>query len=90
MFSQPNEKRVVSLSRILRNEKLCFASFTRGTLDVAVIYEVSPRAAADEAERQLDVSSNEISHISFSSSWTSTHGTKVWPVQHDEGYRQGW
>jgi hypothetical protein len=53
-------------------------SFKRDSLDVSVIFEVDPQVAAKEAERQLNASSNEISHISFSQSWTKVNGTVVW------------
>ncbi|MEY3386086.1 MAG: hypothetical protein RIR53_897 [Bacteroidota bacterium] len=78
MFSKPLEKRRTSLDRILRNEKLYLVSFKRDSLDVSVIFEVDPQVAAKEAERQLNASSNEISHISFSQSWTKVNGTVVW------------
>lgn len=80
MFATPTEKRRASLNRILRNEKLYLVAFNRGTLDVAVIFEVTPQVAAKEAERQLDASNNAISHISFSRSWTASHGVKIFPI----------
>jgi hypothetical protein len=59
------EKHAESMQRIWRNKYIYFAFFYKDSLDVKVIYEVTPEVLAQETERQLDRSSNNISHVDF-------------------------
>jgi hypothetical protein len=82
MFKTPPEKRKESLERITRNHRICFAVFyeTEQTR-CKVIYEIIPDILLAEAERQLDRSSNDISHIGFTETWAREHGTIVYRDQ---------
>ena len=78
MFKSPPEKREKSLHRISRNHKIYCAVFDKSSpLDVLEIYEVEPDVMVKETERQLDLSSNEISHVGFNVSWARINGKKV-------------
>jgi len=67
MFKSPKEAREKSLHRILRNQKIYLAVFYKEIpLKIKVIYEIEPEILSNEAERQLDRSSNNISHVGFS------------------------
>ncbi len=67
MFKHPPDKRVESLNRIWRNHKVYFAVFyAKNQIKVKVIYELEPMAVVEEAERQLDNSRNNISHVGLS------------------------
>ena len=79
MFSAPEDKRQQSLHRITRNALIYCAVFERANpLTVVGIWEISPDVTLIEAERQLDASQNEISHIGFSRKWARDNGTCVY------------
>jgi len=79
MFQSPSDKRAKSLERITRNTAIYCAVFDEESpLDVIVIYEVPVNLTLREAERQLDVSRNEISHVSFTIKWAQEHGKVVY------------
>ena len=78
MFKSPADKRLKSLERIKRNAAIYCAVFDEGSpLDVLVIYEVPVEAMLREAERQLDASRNEISHVGFTIKWAQQNGNVV-------------
>jgi hypothetical protein len=78
MFKSPKEAREKSLYRILRNQKIYLAVFYKEIpLKIKVIYEIEPEILSNEAERQLDRSSNNISHVGFSERWATKHGKIV-------------
>jgi hypothetical protein len=59
----------------LRNQKIYLAVFYKEIpLKIKVIYEIEPAILSNEAERQLDRSSNNISHVGFSERWANEHG----------------
>ncbi len=67
MFKEPREKREKSLSRITRNVKIyCAVFYKNNQLKCKIIYELNPQDILIEAERKLDRSSNEMSHLGFS------------------------
>jgi hypothetical protein len=79
MYKQPAEKRAESMQRIMRNQQIYFAVFYRNQpLDVKVIYEIEPAVLAAEANRKLDRSQNDISHVGFSESWAAKNGKVVY------------
>lgn len=79
MFKAPPEKRKESLYRITRNKMIFLAIFyKKSPLKVKVIYEIQPSILLKEAERQLDRSSNLISHVGFSEDWVKLHGKIVY------------
>ena len=78
MFREPANKRAESLGRITRNSKVYFAVFYEANqTKCKVIYEIEPSAVVEETERQLDRSSNEISHVGFSENWARSNGRLV-------------
>lgn len=54
--------------------------FKKNCLELISIYKVDVQLALSEANRQLDASQNDISHVSFSHSWTRTNGREVFPL----------
>ena len=75
MFKAPQDKRAKSLERITRNAAIYCAVFDRESpLDVIIIYEVPVDVMLREAERQLDTSRNEISHMGFTIKWAQENG----------------
>ena len=79
MFKEPPEKRAESLHRITRNRKIyCAVFYADNQTKVKTIYELEPNAVVEEAERQLDRSSNVISHVGFSEDWTRRNGKVVY------------
>ena len=75
MFKSPKEAREKSLHRILRNQKIYLAVFYKEIpLKIKVIYEIEPAILSNEAERQLDRSTNNISHVGFSERWANEPG----------------
>ncbi len=79
MFKEPAAKRAESLSRITRNRKIYFAVFyAANQTKCKVIYEFEPQVVLQETERQLDRSSNEISHVGFSENWARQNGRVVY------------
>lgn len=78
MFKYPEAKRDKSLERITRNHKIFCAIFSEANpLTVLKIYEVEVSVMLRAANRQLDNSRNDISHISFSIKWVQKNGKKV-------------
>ena len=78
MFKSPLEKRQKSLERITRNHRLYLAVFYQNDkMQVKIIYEIHPEKAEEEAIRQLDLSRNDISHVSFSERWAQDNGKIV-------------
>lgn len=79
MFKSPADKRAESLCRITRNKMIYLAIFYKqNPLKVKVIYEIQPSVLLKETERQLDRSSNEISHVGFSEEWARLNGKVVY------------
>jgi hypothetical protein len=82
MFRSPQYKRAKSLERITRNTAIYCAVFDKESpLDVLAIYEVTVGAMLRETERQLDASSNEISHVGFTIKWAQQNGEVVYTKQ---------
>jgi hypothetical protein len=78
VFKHPPEKRAKSLERIKRNAAIYCVVFDRESpLDVLVIYEIPTSVMFAEAERKLDASGNEISHVGFTIKWAQQHGKVV-------------
>ncbi|MDR0326816.1 MAG: hypothetical protein LBI05_00820 [Planctomycetaceae bacterium] len=79
MVKAPPEKRKQSLERITRNRRIYFAVFYKQEqIKCKVIYEIMPDVLLAEAERQLDRSTNEISHVGFTETWAKEHGKIVY------------
>jgi hypothetical protein len=79
MFKAPPEKRKESLARITRNHRIYFAVFyEQEQTKCKVIYEIMPDVLLAESERQLDRSSNNISHVGFTETWAKEHGKIVY------------
>ena len=79
MFQSPPNKRRRSLRRITRNTAIYCAVFDEESpLEVIVIYEVPVDVVLHEAERQLDASQNEISHVGFTIKWAQECGKAVY------------
>lgn len=76
MFKSPPEKRAKSMRRITRNKNIYCVVFD-DSLQVREAWDVSVKTFGAEVERQLDVSQNEISHVSVSVKWVRENGTKV-------------
>lgn len=78
MFKEPKAKREESLQRIWRNKKIYFAIFYKeNPLKIKVIYEIEPSVLVAETERQLDRSSNAISHVGFNENWAKNNSKVV-------------
>lgn len=78
MFKAPPDKRAESLSRITRNKEIYLAIFyKKNPLKIKVIYKIEPEVLLRETERQLDRSSNDISHVGFSENWAQLNGRVV-------------
>lgn len=79
MFKKPLHKREESLYRITRNKMIYFAIFYKDNpLKIKVIYEIAPRILLRETEKQLDRSSNAISHVGFSEDFAKNKGKVVY------------
>lgn len=78
MFKHPPKKREESLRRITRNDMIYFAIFFRKTLKIKSIFEIEVDDLLTETERQLDISSNDISHVGFSEKWAEEVCKKVY------------
>lgn len=79
MFRSPKDKRAESLRRITRNKMIYLAIFYRkNPLKVKVIYAILPNVLLKETERQLDGSTNEISHVGFSENWAKPNSKVVY------------
>ncbi len=78
MFKAPLDMRTESLSRITRNKKIYLVIFyKKNPLRIKVIYEIEPNILLKETERQLDRSSNDISHVGFSETWAQSNSRIV-------------
>lgn len=79
MFKKPPEKRTESLYRITRNKKIYLAIFyKKKPLKVKIIYEIEPKILLKEAGKQLDRSSNVISHVGFSEDWAKQNSKIIY------------
>ena len=79
VFKHPPEKRIKYLERIKRNAAIYCVVFDRQSpLDVLVIYEIYASLMFSEAERKLDASGNDISHVGFTIKWAQQHGKVVY------------
>lgn len=79
MFKSPSNKRAESLQRITRNRMIYLAIFyKKNSLKIKIIYEIKPNTLLQETERQLNRSSNKISHVGFSEEWARMNGKIVW------------
>ncbi len=79
MFKAPSEKRDESLHRITRNKMIYLAIFyKKNPLKIKIIYEIQPSILLKETERQLDRSSNAISHVGFSEDWAKLNSKVVY------------
>ena len=79
MFKSPAIERAKSLNRITRNVKVYFAVFfASNQTKCKVIYELDPAVVLEEAERQLDRSRNQISHVGFTQNWAASNGHVVY------------
>lgn len=86
MFKAPQDKRAESLSRITRNRMIYLAIFhKKNPLKIKVIYEIQPSVLLRETERQLDRSSNDISHVGFSEGWAEENGRIIFQGQEQHG-----
>lgn len=79
MFKAPAENRVESLHRITRNKMIYLAIFyKKNPLKIKIIYDIQPKVLLKETERQLDRSSNQISHVGFSEDWAKINGRVIY------------
>ena len=77
-FKHPPEKKAKSMERITRNSKIyCVVFDSKSTLDVVKIIDVDINIFIDEVERQLESSSNDISHIGVPISWAEKNGKTI-------------
>ena len=61
------------------NYKIYLAVFySEDQTKVKIIYELEPEAVEKETIRQLDRSSNDISHVGFSLKWARENGSLVY------------
>ena len=78
VFSRPVDKRARSLERIRRDHKVYCAVFSaQEPLTLVSLHELEPVDVLAEAVRQLDASSNDISHLSFSRRWVHQYGHQL-------------
>ena len=80
--SVQHNKYLGSMARITRNKAFYLAYTNPNTsmpLDILRIYEVSPDEIKKETDRQLQNSSNKISHVSFPESFAKEHGKLIYP-----------
>lgn len=79
MFKSPPEKRAKSLVRVIRNAAIYGAVFEEDNpLTVTIIYGLSVAVVLREVERQLDASSNDISHVALTIKWCERNGEVVY------------
>ena len=79
MFKAPKEKRAESLRRITRNKKFFLAIFYKDDqMQCKIIYELDIKNVMKETNRQLDKSTNDISHVSFNENWARNNGIIVY------------
>lgn len=77
MFAQPEEKRKISLQRIEKYGKIYAVYFLKQTLTVESIYELDRSELLKEANRMLDISCNDIAHLSFGRRFILSIGSSV-------------
>ena len=78
---EQHKKYLRSMERIERNKAFYIAYTNPDTsmpLDILRIYEMDPKVIREEADRQLQNSSNDISHVSFHEKFAKEKGTLVW------------
>lgn len=79
MFKEPEDKRQKSLQRISRNAAFfCVVFKKESPLDIKVIYKLGTGDVLAETERQLNVSTNAISHVGFTIKWAAENGEVVY------------
>ena len=79
MFKSPWNKRQNSLERIRRNYKIYLAVFYKhDQFKVKTIIELDPGVVERETVRQLDSSSNDISHVGLTVRWCKSNGRVVY------------
>ena len=82
MYKHPQDMREQSLNRIRRNSKIYFAVFyAENQIEVKTIYELESHIVEAEANRKLDRSKNDTSHVGFSESWARKNGRVVYSSQ---------
>lgn len=75
MFKSPPQKRIKSLERVTRNAAIYCAVFEEDSpLTVIIIYQLSTGVVLQEVERQLNASSNDISHVGLTIKWCERNG----------------
>jgi hypothetical protein len=79
MFKSPPQKRIKSLERVTRNAAIYCAVFEKDNpLTVIIIYQLPTSVVLREVERQLNASSNEISHVGLTIKWCERNGEVVY------------
>ena len=79
LLKKSANKRAKSLERITRNATIYCVLFDKQCpLDVLAIYKVPMDVMLRDAERKLDASSNEISHVGFTIKWAQQNGKVVY------------
>ena len=79
MFKSPSHKRAKSLERVTRNTAIYCAVFEEDNpLTVIIIYQLSIAVVLREIERQLNASSNDISHVGLTIKWCERNGEVVY------------
>ena len=74
LFKSPDYKKEKSLTRITRNDLFYCVVFSKDRpLEIVSIYEVPTNVILSEVLRQLDVSSNEIAHVSVPIKFVSSY-----------------
>lgn len=77
---EQHEKHLKSVERINRNKMFYLAYTNKDTskpLDILRIYEVETNKILAEAKRQLEISTNNISHIGFNENFAKQNGKLV-------------
>lgn len=74
-----HKKYLKSMERVDRNNKF-FLTFNnpKQPLDIVKIYEIPTQNIKEEVNKQLQKSSNNISHISFNEKFGKENGTLIW------------
>lgn len=74
LFKSPDYKKEKSLTRITRNDLFYCVVFSKNRpLEIISIYEVPTNVILSEVLRQLDISSNEIAHVSVPIKFVSSY-----------------
>ena len=78
MFKYPANKKARSMSRITRNDSFFCVVFKRESpLEIREIFEIPVYSIVAETERQLAASSNDISHVGFTTNWARQNGRTI-------------